>query len=168
MRHLALFIGAAAAFAPPHAVVARQACVVQGEECVDGDHKGIDAYAAVQFESTKPSLRTFLKLWLMGGPVRGWRGVGELKAVQDDSGATAEIFVEPETNRVGLIADDGGGMELGRTVQLCVLAHALYDELKDIAGGPEVAEVEPANRLCYPPSAVDAAREQLPLPQRPE
>ena len=119
MRHLALFIGAAAAFAPPHAVVARQACVVQGEECVDGDHKGIDAYAAVQFEQTKPSLRTFLKLWLMGGPVRGWRGVGELKAVQDDSGATAEIFVEPETNRVGLIADDGGGMELGKTVEDC-------------------------------------------------
>ena len=100
--------------------------------------------------------------------MRGWRGVGELKAVQDDSGATAEIFVEPETNRVGLIADDGGGMELGKTVQLSVLAHALYDELKDIAGGPEVAEVEPANRLCYPASAVDAAREQLPLPQRPE
>ena len=166
MRHLALFIGAAAAFAPPHAVVARQACVVHnGDECT---HEGVDAYAAVQFESTKPSLRTFLKLWLMGGPVRGWRGVGELKAVQDDSGATAEIFVEPETNRVGLIASDGGGMELGKTVQLCVLAHALYDELKDIAGGPEVAEVEPANRLCYPPSAVDAAREQLPLPQRPE
>ena len=73
MRHLALFIGAAAAFAPPHAVVARQACVVQGEECT---HEGIEAYAAVQFEQTKPSLRTFLKLWLMGGPVRGWRGVG--------------------------------------------------------------------------------------------
>ena len=147
MRHLALLIGVASAFAPPHAVVARQACVVQGEECT---HEGIEAYAAVQFEQTKPSLRTFLKLWLMGGPVRGWRGVGELKAVQDDSGATAEIFVEPETNRVGLIADDGGGMELGKTVQLCVLAHALYDELKDIAGGPDVAEVEPANRLCYP------------------
>ena len=147
MRHLALLIGVASAFAPPHAVVARQACVVQGEECT---HEGIEAYAAVQFEQTKPSLRTFLKLWLMGGPVRGWRGVGELKAVQDDSGATAEIFVEPETNRVGLIADDGGGMELGKTVQLSVLAHALYDELKDIAGGPEVAEVEPAKRLCYP------------------
>ena len=65
MRHLALLIGVASAFAPPHAVVARQACVVHGDnECT---HEGIDAYAAVQFEQTKPSLRTFLKLWLMGG-----------------------------------------------------------------------------------------------------
>ena len=64
MRHLALIIGATAAFAPHNAVVARQACVVQGDEC---SHEGIEAYAAVQFEQTKPSLRTFLKLWLMGG-----------------------------------------------------------------------------------------------------
>ena len=64
MRHLALLIGVASAFAPHHAAVARQACVVQGEECT---HEGTEAYAAIQFESTKPSLRTFLKLWLMGG-----------------------------------------------------------------------------------------------------
>jgi len=167
MHHLALLIGAASAFAPHHAVVARQACVLQGDECIDGDHKGIDAYAAVQFESTKPSLRTLLKFWLMGAPVRGWRALGELKAVQDDTGAVAEIFVEVETNRVGLIADDGGGLELGKTVQLSVLAHALYDELQDLAGGEGVAEVKPEDRLCYPASAVEAARAQLPLPQRP-
>ena len=53
---------------------------MQGEECT---HEGIEAYAAIQFEQTKPSLRTFLKLWLMGG-LSAAKGVGELKAVQDD------------------------------------------------------------------------------------
>ena len=38
-------------------------------ETSDCEHVGTEAYAAVQFEALKPSLRTFLKFWLMGKPV---------------------------------------------------------------------------------------------------
>ena len=48
--------------------------------------------------------------------MRGWEATGELNARQPDSGATVEIFVETETNRVGLLCEDGG--DLGRMVQL--------------------------------------------------
>ena len=64
---------------------------------------------------------------------------------------------------MGLIASDGG--DLGKMVQLSVLSHALFDELSDIAS---TAEVDPSDRLCYPPSAIETARAALPLPQRPD
>ena len=57
-------------------------------------------------------------------------------ARQLDSGATVEIFVETDTNRVGLMAADGG--DLGKMVQLSVFAHALYDELLDLSSAAEV------------------------------
>mmetsp|Transcript_10981 Transcript_10981/g.33899 ORF Transcript_10981/g.33899 Transcript_10981/m.33899 type:complete len:169 (-) Transcript_10981:19-525(-) len=141
---------------------ARRVALTRHAEAVDCAHEGIDAYCAIQFDSVKPSLSTFLKFWLMGKPVRGWEHTGEMNAVQPDSGAKATIFVDAETNRVGLVSSDDG--ELGKMVQLSVFAHALYDELQDIAAADEA---KPQDRLCYPPKAVDAGRESLPLPQRP-
>ena len=126
----------------------------------DCDHAGIDAFAAVQFDDVKQSLGTFLKFWLMGAPVRGWQALGEMKAAHALSGATAEIFVDLDAQRVGVVGEDGG--DLGKIVQLSVFSHKLFDELLDIAGTPEV---EPKDRLCYPPAAVEAARAELPLPK---
>lgn len=138
-----------------HSATALRAGAV--EDC---DHAGIDAFAAVQFDDVKQSLGTFLKFWLMGAPVRGWQALGEMKAAHALSGATAEIFVDLDAQRVGVVGEDGG--DLGKIVQLSVFSHKLFDELLDIAGTPEV---EPKDRLCYPPAAVEAARAELPLPK---
>ena len=153
-----LCLAGASSFAPRGAPATQQLSV--GSAADDCGHEGIDAFAAIQFEVVKQSLATFLKFWLMGAPVRGWQAVGELKAVHELTGSTAELFVDVGTRRVGVIADDGG--DLGKIVQLSVFSHELFDELKDIAATPEA---EPADRLCYPPSAVEAARDALPLPK---
>ena len=84
----------------------------------------------------------------MGKPVRGWEHTGEMNAVQPDSGAKATIFVDAETNRVGLVSSDDG--ELGKMVQLSVFAHALYDELHAPASGV---------RLAAPPRPGDSSGE---------
>ena len=99
----------------------------------------------VQFERRSRHCGPF-KIMAMGGPVRGWRGVGGVKAVQDDSGATAEIFVEPETN-ASVYRRRRRGHGLGKTVQLC--SHTRVRQLKD-TGRADVAEVEPANRRATP------------------
>ena len=157
---LMCWLAAASALQPSMLCNNNRASRVRAGAVEDCDHAGIDAFAAVQFDDVKQSLGTFLKFWLMGAPVRGWQALGEMKAAHALSGATAEIFVDLDAQRVGVVGEDGG--DLGKIVQLSVFSHKLFDELLDIAGTPEV---EPKDRLCYPPAAVEAARAELPLPK---
>lgn len=114
-----------------------------------------------KFDHVKPSLATLLKFWLMGGcGAKGWSGTGELEA-QHTSGPKAMIEIDADQSAVTLIAlaDDSYNSK----VQLSRYATALLDELEGLAKTEEAA---PADRLCYPPEAVDTARASLVPPAR--
>ena len=108
----------------------------------------------VKFSHVKKSLSTYLKFWLMGGcGAEGWTGTGELEVQHSSLGATASIQIDVEQATVSLIASltpSSSGLP-----QLSQYSVVLLDELQRIANAEEA---EPAERLCYPPEAVDAAR----------
>ena len=111
-------------------------------------------FMSIQFDHVKPSIATLLKFWLMGGcgGVKGWAGTGELEA-KHTSGPVALIEVDVERATVSLLSrsDDSYNSK----VQLGRYAAALLDELEGLAKTEEAAA---ADRLCYPPEAVEAAR----------
>lgn len=112
------------------------------------------AIFVVEFSHVKPSLATFLKFWLMGGcGVEGWAGTGELEAEHSPSGTRATIEVDTERGTVSLSSQSAPSAE--GNAQLSGYAVALLDELDALAKTEEAA---PADRLCYPPEAVDAVR----------
>lgn len=105
------------------------------------------------FTHVKPALATFLKFWLMGGcGAEGWAGTGELEA-QHTSGTKASIQVDAEQASVTLVSQSAPSSDANR--QLNGYAVALLDELESLAKTEEAAV---ADRLCYPPEAVDSAR----------
>ena len=119
-----------------------------------------DVFVKVGFKHVKKSLGTFLKFWLMAGPgAKGWAGTGELEA-QHTSGTQASIEVCEEQATVTLLSKSEPTHN--RQVQLGRYAAALFEELEALASTEEAA---PADRLCYPPDAVDAARATLPPPR---
>ena len=109
------------------------------------------AVFVASFSHVKSSLSTFLKFWLMGGcGVDGWSGTGELEAKHMPSGTAASIRVDVEEGTVALVASSAGG-----NPPLGEYSTALLDELHALASTEEAA---PADRLCFPPEAVDSVR----------
>jgi hypothetical protein len=112
------------------------------------------------FAHVKQSLATLLKFWLMGGcGAKGWSGTGELEA-QHTSGTRASIEIDVEHATVSLLSSSDGSYN--SKVQLGRYAAVLLDELEGLS---ETAEAAAADRLCYPPEAVDAARASLVPPR---
>jgi hypothetical protein len=115
------------------------------------------AVFVAKFSHVKKSLSTLLKFWLMGGcgelDTEGWSGIGELDAQHSPSGTRASIQIDVEHATVSLVSQSSpsvdGNMQLNR------YAAALLDELESLAKTEEAAA---ADRLCYPPEAVDTAR----------
>ena len=111
-----------------------------------------------KFSHVKKSLGTFLKFWLMGGcGAEGWAGIGELEA-KHSSGTLASIEVDVEQATVTLISKSEPSFN--SSIQLSRYAAALLSELKTLAS---TEEAEAADRLCYPPEAVDMATDALTL-----
>ena len=106
-----------------------------------------------QFAHVKPSVATFLKFWLMGGSADGWAGTGELEAQHSPSGTKASILVDVEQATVTLVSPSAASAD--GCPPLNQYAIALLDELESLAKTEEAAA---ADRLCYPPEAVDAVR----------
>jgi len=112
------------------------------------------AIFVIQFAHVKKSLSTFLKLLLMGGcGADGWAGIGELEAQHSPSGARASVEVDVEAATVSLLSESPTSADGNRA--LSAYAVALLDELDALARTEEAAA---ADRLCYPPEAVDSAR----------
>lgn len=112
-----------------------------------------------EFGHVKKSLSTLLKFWLIGGlegKAVGWTGTGELEALHSNSGTVASIEVDVESSTVSLVSRSEPS--LVGSLQMSIYAHALLDELYDIASTEEAAE---GDRLCFPPEAATAARESL-------
>lgn len=126
--------------------------------------KGLDTPSlttvfTAEFGHVKKSLSTLLKFWLIGGlegKAAGWNGIGELEALHSNSGAVASIEVDIESSTVSLVSRSEPS--LAGSLQMSMYAHALLDELYDIASTEEAAE---GDRLCFPPEAATAARESL-------
>ena len=115
-----------------------------------------DVFLRIGFSHVKKSLGTLLKFWLMGGcGAKGWAGTGELEA-KHTSGTQASIEVCEEHATVTLLSSSEPSHNKQR--QLGRYAEALLDELEGLASTEEAA---PADRLCYPPEAVEAARASL-------
>ena len=107
-----------------------------------------------KFSHVKPSVSTFLKFWLMGGcGAEGWAGTGELEALHEPSGTKASILVDTEQSTVSLLSPSAASSEGNPALNLYAIA--LLDELESLA---KTEEAEAADRLCYPPEAVDAVR----------
>lgn len=110
-------------------------------------------FMKVSFTHVKDSLSTFLKFWLMGGcGAIGWAGTGELNA-KHTSGTLASIDVDVDASTVTLLSVSEDTYNTKR--QLARYATALLDELEGLSKTEEAAA---ADRLCYPPQAIDSAR----------
>tara|TARA_B110001452_G_scaffold142475_1_gene118487 strand:+ start:812 stop:1420 length:609 start_codon:yes stop_codon:yes gene_type:complete len=108
-----------------------------------------------KFSHVKPALSTFLKFWLMGGcgELEGWAGTGELEALHSASGTTSSILVDAEQSTVSLTSPSAASSE--GNPALNEYAIALLDELETLA---KTEDAPTADRLCYPPEAVDSIR----------
>jgi len=159
-------LAAAAAIYPPLRVLPRAAAQMstpQGDNIkvtIRAPSREAAAEAAVEpvfvakFSHVKKSLSTFLDLWLMGGcGAEDWAGLGELEARHTPSGTQASIRVDVDQALVSLVSSSApsseGNPHLGR------YATALLDELQALA---KTEDAKAADRLCYPPEAVDTVR----------
>ena len=166
---MSLLLSAGATFHPARQHAARSFAVRADADGIASDVKvtirkrSVDeAYPAfqeaspivvAQFSHVKKSLSTFLKFWLMGScGAEGWTGTGELEA-KHSSGTLATIDVDAEKATVSLSSQSAPSSVGNRALNQ--YAAALFDELESLAKTEEAAA---ADRLCYPPEAVDTAR----------